>query len=97
MESIGFTMMYVFFYFFIFVSVITFWGSKNASIFLNSNFNERKMNVDGTWASQKSKASKKTVKKKLRKNGNFYAKPRFGKLHFFKNALTQKSKPFIQG
>jgi hypothetical protein len=39
----------VYFVFF-FVSVITFWGSKNALIFLNSNFSERKVNVDGTLA-----------------------------------------------
>ena len=50
MESIGFTMCFLLFC----VSVITFWGSKNASIFLNGNFSERKVNVDGTWASQKS-------------------------------------------
>jgi hypothetical protein len=37
------------------------------------------------------KASKKTIKK-LQKNGNFYAKPRFGKQHFFSNALTQNRK-----
>jgi hypothetical protein len=60
------------------VSVITFWGSKNGSIFFNSNFSERKVNVDGILASQKSILFKSFEKKnkKITKKQEFL--PRFG-------------------
>jgi hypothetical protein len=67
----------------------TFFGSKNASIFLNSNFSERKVNVNGTWASQKSnffnifQKHRKKPQKKYEKTGNIYAKQRFDKIQFF--------------
>jgi hypothetical protein len=63
--------------FFIFLSDDTFFGSKNALIFLNSNFSEMKVNADGTLACQKSnfsvlfKSVEKNDKKNYEKTGNF--------------------------
>jgi len=47
-ECIDFTMMCVFF-----VSVITFWSSKSASIFRLSPVSDRKVNLVGTLGGQK--------------------------------------------
>ena len=54
-ECIDFTIMCVFFIFFIFffVSDITFYYSKNAWIFFNSNISDSKVNLVGTLGGQK--------------------------------------------
>jgi hypothetical protein len=92
MESIGFTMMCVFLLFF-FVSGITFCCSKNVSIFLNSNFSARKVNVDGkkNFGQVKNqtfsiffKNIEKTIKKKYENNGIFTQNHVLANYIFFK-------------
>jgi hypothetical protein len=83
MESIGFTMMFFFFFiFFFFVFVITFWGSKNASTFLNSNLSERKF---GQVKNQTFSILFKSIQnhKKITKKREFLRKTTFWQTTFF--------------
>ncbi|KAF0748600.1 Uncharacterized protein FWK35_00030858 [Aphis craccivora] len=76
-ECIDFTMMCVFFCFFVFVSVYSITSQNNAPI--SNNGGGFRCKSEYPWCIIEDKIFKKIEKnkKKLRKNGNFYAKPVF--------------------
>ncbi|KAE9544483.1 hypothetical protein AGLY_000024 [Aphis glycines] len=84
-KCIDFIMLCVFF----FVSVYTRRMCRNnASIFNFSSFSGLKVNLVGALGGHSLKfpiifKSTRKIKKKLRKNGNFYAKPVFDQINFF--------------
>jgi len=80
---IDFTTMSFFLLSFLFVAVITFWGSENDSIFVNSIFSGSKVNVIGTLKRSKVKNSQcfsnalGKIKTKIKEKRNFFLKTVF--------------------
>ncbi|KAF0720347.1 Uncharacterized protein FWK35_00026654, partial [Aphis craccivora] len=80
-ECIDFTMCVLIFFFF---SVITFWGSKNASIFDFSTSFDQKVNLIGTLGGQKK------TNQKLREKREFLRKTSFRPNRFIYMVVIQK-------